>query len=81
MSTDEGTRHRLRDWMTPARVAVLVLAVLALIFIFENTGKIRIRLLVPVVTMPLWGALLTTFVIGLIVGAFARRSARRRRAK
>jgi uncharacterized integral membrane protein len=67
--------------MTPGRVAVLVLTVLVLIFIFENTRKVRIRLLIPEVTMPLWGALLITFVVGMIVGAYTAHAIRRRRLK
>jgi len=62
-----------RDWvgsLTPARVAVLVLAALALIFIFENTRETEIRLLIPLVTMPLWAALLITAAIGALFGAF-----------
>ncbi|WP_394429106.1 LapA family protein [Streptomyces sp. SGAir0957] len=62
---------------TPARIAVLVLAVLVLVFIFENTREVKIRLLVPEVTMPLWGALLTVAVIGAICGGYA--VARRRK--
>ncbi|MFI2437012.1 DUF1049 domain-containing protein [Streptomyces sp. NPDC018693] len=65
-----------RAAMTPARIAVLVLAVLALVFIFENTAKTKIRILVPEVTMPLWAALLATALIGALCGAFF---ARRRR--
>ncbi|MFD3836535.1 LapA family protein [Streptomyces sp. NPDC058642] len=56
--------------VTPARVVVLLLAVLALIFIFENTRATRIRLLIPEVTMPLWMALLATGVIGALCGAY-----------
>ena len=56
--------------LTPGRIAVLVLAVLALIFIFENTRATRIRLLIPEVTMPLWMALLATGVIGALCGAY-----------
>ncbi len=56
--------------MTPARVVVLLLAVLALSFIFENTRATRIRLLVPEVTMPLWTALLATGLIGALCGAY-----------
>ncbi|MDQ1066443.1 LapA family protein [Streptomyces canus] len=56
--------------VTPARMVVLPLAVLALIFIFENTGATRIRLLVPEVTMPLWTALLATGLIGALCGAY-----------
>ncbi|WP_405529195.1 LapA family protein [Streptomyces canus] len=56
--------------VTPARVVVLLLAVLALTFIFENTRATRIRLLVPEVTMPLWTALLATGLIGALCGAY-----------
>ncbi|MFE6365145.1 DUF1049 domain-containing protein [Streptomyces sp. NPDC057806] len=62
---------------TPARIAVLTLAVLSLIFIFENTQQTEIRLLIPLVTMPLWTALLGTAVIGALCGAYA--ASRRRR--
>ncbi|WP_338702098.1 LapA family protein [Streptomyces sp. Q6] len=55
---------------TPARIAVLVLAVLAVIFIFENTQRVKIRLLIPEVTMPLYGALLITAVIGAVCGGY-----------
>jgi uncharacterized integral membrane protein len=56
--------------MTPGRIAVLVLAALALIFIFENTRDTEIRLLIPEVTMPLWSALLATGVIGALCGVY-----------
>ncbi|MEU4610129.1 DUF1049 domain-containing protein [Streptomyces umbrinus] len=56
--------------MTPGRVSVIALGVLALIFIFENTRATKIRLLIPEVTMPLWMALLGTTVIGALCGAY-----------
>ncbi|WP_328874853.1 LapA family protein [Streptomyces sp. NBC_00287] len=56
--------------ITPGRIAVLVLAVLGLIFIFENTQDTEIRLLIPLVTMPLWTALLGTALIGAVCGAY-----------
>jgi uncharacterized integral membrane protein len=59
-----------RGMMTPARTLVLVLAVLALIFIFENTRTTKIRLLVPEVSLPLWTALLATGIIGALCGAY-----------
>ncbi|WP_203691019.1 DUF1049 domain-containing protein [Streptomyces sp. SID12488] len=65
-----------RGVLTPARVAVGALAVLALIFIFENTRATRIRLLIPEVTMPLWMALLGTAVIGALCGAYFMRRRR-----
>ncbi|MCQ6552055.1 LapA family protein [Streptomyces sp. C10-9-1] len=55
--------------LTPSRVTALVLVALAVVFIVENTRKVEIRLLVPVVTMPLYLALLGMFVIGGLCGA------------
>ncbi|MFJ5773003.1 lipopolysaccharide assembly protein LapA domain-containing protein [Streptomyces sp. NPDC093094] len=72
-TTKEGGRGGV---MTPGRWFVLALGVLGLIFIFENTQSTEIRLLIPVVTMPLWVALLITMIIGVLCGAFL---ARRRR--
>jgi uncharacterized integral membrane protein len=57
--------------MTPRMIAALVLAALLLVFVFENTQHTRIRLLVPLVTMPLWLALLGMGVIGALCGALA----------
>lgn len=64
---------RVRQVMTPARVVVVLLAVLALIFIFENTRDTKIRLLIPEVTLPLWMALLATGLIGALCGAYFMR--------
>lgn len=69
-SESGGRTGRRENALTPARITVLVLAVLALIFIFENTRATKIRLLVPEVTMPLWMALLGTAVIGALCGAY-----------
>ncbi len=56
--------------MTPGRVAVAAVAVLTLVFIFENTRSTKIRLLIPEVTMPLWMALLGTGLIGALCGVY-----------
>ncbi|MFR9794311.1 DUF1049 domain-containing protein [Streptomyces sp. MS06] len=67
----DGTKEGGRGGaLTPARIAVLVLFVLALIFIFENTQQTKIRLLIPEVTMPLWAALLVLWIIGALCGAY-----------
>ncbi|MFE6281847.1 LapA family protein [Streptomyces sp. NPDC057877] len=79
-TTEEGARDGVRAAMTPAQIAVLVLAVLALIFIFENTQTTDIRLLVPVVSMPLWAALLAMWLIGAVCGAYFVSRRRRRKA-
>jgi uncharacterized integral membrane protein len=56
---------------TPTRMTVLAVAILTLVFVFQNTGPTRIRLLVSEVTMPLWTALLATGLIGALCGAYA----------
>ncbi|MEV8087322.1 LapA family protein [Streptomyces nigra] len=73
----DGRRGGLAGSLTPRRIAALLLVALALVFIFENTDDTEIRLLVPVVTMPLWVALLGMGVIGALIGALL--VARRRR--
>ncbi|MEU9786299.1 LapA family protein [Streptomyces phaeochromogenes] len=69
-SSGGGRKAGGGNLMTPGRVSVIALAVLALIFIFENTRATKIRLLIPEVTMPLWMALLGTAVIGALCGAY-----------
>ncbi|MET7575468.1 LapA family protein [Streptomyces sp. NPDC005492] len=76
-TTERGGRTARRERvLTPARIAVLLLAVLALIFICENTRDTKIRLLIPEVTMPLWTALLGMAVIGALCGAYFMRRRR-----
>lgn len=64
-----GGAHQDGHWLTPRRIVGLVLAVLALIFVFENTQHTQIRMLIPLVTIPLWLALLGTAVVGAVCGA------------
>ncbi|TXS48637.1 DUF1049 domain-containing protein [Streptomyces sp. uw30] len=71
-----GKRGGLAGAMTPGRITMLVLAVLALIFIFENTDETEIRLLIPLVTIPLWLALLAMALIGALFGAYFMRRRR-----
>nr|WP_093736450.1 MULTISPECIES: lipopolysaccharide assembly protein LapA domain-containing protein [unclassified Streptomyces] len=78
MSSDKVGGRSFRELMTPARIATLVLIALAAIFIFENTRKVRIRLIIPEVTMRLWAALLIAFVVGLLIGLSLRIGGRRR---
>ncbi|MGH3489933.1 MAG: hypothetical protein ACRDP8_18745 [Actinopolymorphaceae bacterium] len=54
-------------------IGFAIIAALALIFIFQNTATVRIRLLVPEVTMPLWGALLIAWILGLLATTFTIR--------
>ncbi|MER6787716.1 LapA family protein [Streptomyces sp. NPDC000658] len=78
-AAESGRSGGLGAAATPGRIAVLVLAVLALVFVFGNTRATEIRLLVPVVTMPLWTALLATGLIGALCGAYFAYTRTRRR--
>jgi uncharacterized integral membrane protein len=74
--SEGGRRRGGRSWsevMTPGNVAVTVVVVLALVFIFENTQSTKIRLLISEVTMPLWMALLGMGVVGALCGIFLGR--------
>ncbi|MGQ4485879.1 DUF1049 domain-containing protein [Streptomyces sp. 372A] len=61
---------------TPARILVLVIAVLSIVFIAENTKDVEVRLIVPLVTAPLYVWLVVMFLAGMACGAyvFRRRS-------
>ena len=58
-------------------LSIAFIAIVALIFIFENTTETTVRLLIPVVTMPLWGALLIAWVLGLLISLFGLRRRQR----
>ncbi|MEV7522009.1 LapA family protein [Streptomyces sp. NPDC091371] len=66
----------LHGLLTPGRIAIAVLAVLTLVFIFENTRSTTIRLWIPQVTMPLYVALLIAAVLGGLCGAYFSRRRR-----
>ncbi|MFE6226821.1 MULTISPECIES: lipopolysaccharide assembly protein LapA domain-containing protein [unclassified Streptomyces] len=69
-----GTRRGERlGAVTPGRIAIVVVAVLLLVFIFENTRQVKIRLLIPEVTMPLYLALLATALLGGLCGWYVAR--------
>jgi uncharacterized integral membrane protein len=59
-----------RSRLSPRSIVALVLLVLAIVFIAENTRQVKIRVIVPVVSMPLWAALTAMLVVGVLVGAF-----------
>ncbi|MFF8192338.1 hypothetical protein ACF05L_16085 [Streptomyces bobili] len=56
------------------RLAPFVLiSAIALVFIFENRKSVEIRLLIPIVTMPMWGALLIAWALGMLACAVTLR--------
>ncbi|MFH8897852.1 hypothetical protein ACH4HG_15870 [Streptomyces coeruleorubidus] len=59
---------------------VLITAI-ALVFIFQNRASTEIRLLIPEVTMPLWGALLIAWALGILACAFTVRRRRDRHSR
>lgn len=54
--------------MLPRLIVAVVLTVLAVVFIVQNSQLIAIRLLVPLVTMPLWVALAGMLLVGAGIG-------------
>ncbi|MFI1654432.1 DUF1049 domain-containing protein [Streptomyces sp. NPDC020472] len=59
-----GGASRTAGALTPGRIAMTAVAVLALALVFENTHEVKIRPLVPEVAPPLYGALLATALLG-----------------
>ena len=58
-------------------LVALILLVLAVIFLVENTRRVRIRVIGPEVKMPLWLALAATLVAGMLILLLAQRRRRR----
>lgn len=67
---EAGTRGGRRRWAT-RRIISLLLAVAIVVFVVENTARVPIRVLLPVVTMPLWLALIGTTAVALLIGWLA----------
>ncbi len=67
--TDSTTQKKsLLSRMTPGRWLALVLVVLAVIFIFQNTATASISLAWFTIDAPLWLVLLVVFAIGWVAG-------------
>ncbi len=66
MSTPESGRA---SWVTPRLVLSVVLVVLALIFIFQNTATTHVHLFGWTVSMSGWLWLLIVFVAGAVAGS------------
>jgi uncharacterized integral membrane protein len=54
-------------------IGALLLVVVVLVFIFENTRRTKIRFLVPQVSSPLWVALIASAAVGAAAGALLAR--------
>jgi uncharacterized integral membrane protein len=59
-------------------LAALVILGVAVVFIAENTRRVRLRALGPEVTAPLWAVLAGTLVAGMLILLLLQRRRRRR---
>ena len=73
MSTPSRPPEPRRQLVTPARVALAVVVVLAIVFAAENTRRTRIRFIVPIVSTWVWLALLVALVLGFAAGLLVGR--------
>ncbi len=55
--------------LSPRMIVGLIIAILALIFVFQNTHRGRVNLFFWSVEAPAWLWMLTLFVAGVIVGS------------
>ena len=76
-TTPRGRAPKAGTQGNSRRILALVLLAVAVVFILENRQLTEIRLLLPVVLMPLWAALTGTLLIGLVVGVLVDRQRRR----
>ncbi|PXW34017.1 lipopolysaccharide assembly protein LapA domain-containing protein [Nocardia sp. 348MFTsu5.1] len=64
---------------SPATWVAVILAVVAVVFIFQNRDSADINLLWVEVSSPLWFILLVVFVVGWIVGILTMRGRTKRK--
>lgn len=65
--------HRRPAWLSGRVLTAVVVAVLAVVLIVENTAEISIRLIVPIVRMPMWSAFVILYLGGMLTGWLACR--------
>ncbi|MGH4033619.1 LapA family protein [Actinomycetota bacterium Odt1-20B] len=71
--TSASSAGRGSAW-TPSRILTVALAALALVFIFTNLGRVKVRLIFVDVSTPLFLALAAVFAIGVLVGGYWMRT-------
>jgi uncharacterized integral membrane protein len=67
--------------VTAGEIAGVVLLALVLVFVFENTRRVKMRFIYPEVTAPLWVALLASAVVGGLALLLLQRRAHRRQRR
>ena len=69
-----------RSGPTPRQIVAVLLVVLAVVFVLQNTERVALTLLVVDVVLPLWVATVSLLIIGIAIGwLLASRRARSRR--
>ncbi|MGV9823766.1 LapA family protein [Nocardia xishanensis] len=63
--------------VSPTQWVALLLTVLAVLFVFDNRGKVTIEFLLISVQSPMWLILLVMFILGWITGVLTMRKRHR----
>lgn len=58
--------------ITPKMVTIAMLAVLAVVFVAQNTEKAKLKLFFFTVTMPRWIAFVLLLLVGAVIGYVGR---------
>ena len=67
MSETEETERRFRP--SPKAIGATVLAVLALVFVFQNTAQRKVDFLFWDTTLPMWVWFLALLAAGVVIGS------------
>jgi uncharacterized integral membrane protein len=68
----EPTPGKAKRSVSAGQVIGAILLILVVVFIFENTRKVRVRLIIPEVHAPLFVALLIAAVLGALGAALVQ---------
>ena len=67
--------------LSPRQITALVISVITIVLILQNSQRVEVTLLMFSIRMPMWAATLVTLLIGVIVGwLLAGRRAKGRRS-
>jgi uncharacterized integral membrane protein len=69
MNEPTGSKAGRRFDLSPRVIAGIVIGILALVFVLQNTGQTHIHLLFATIDNPAWLWLLILFVAGFVVGS------------
>jgi uncharacterized integral membrane protein len=69
MNEPTGSQTDRRFKPSPRLIIGAVIGILALVFVLQNTGRIRVHLLFTHIDNPLWVWLVVLFAAGFVVGS------------